>query len=148
MKKYVFISIMMLFMMNVILGQDLRSSQVPEKIRHEFKQAFPKAKDVSWEKKGDLYVVEFEIGFWNNDRKAWYDRQAKRVGYKEDIPKKELPESVKNAINKNYKYYWTKDVEKHISRDRVTYEVELKSFTKEWKVIFDSGGEELSKVSD
>lgn len=148
MKKYVFISITMLFMMNVTLGQDLSSSQVPEKIRHEFKQAFPEAKDISWEKKGDLYAVEFEIGFWNNDREAWYDRQAKRVRYKEDIPKKELPESVKNAINKNYKYYWIKDVEKHILRDQVTYEVELKSFTNEWKVIFDDWGEELSKVSD
>lgn len=148
MKKNSFIGIILLFAMNVVLGQDLHSSQVPEKILHGFKQTFPQAKDVSWEKKGDLYEVEFEVGFWNNDRKVWYDSEGKKVGYEEDIPKKELPDVVMNAIKKNYKYYWIKDVKKYISKGKTTYEVELKSFTHEWKVVFDPLGEELSKIAD
>lgn len=148
MKKYGFLSIILLFVMNVVWGQDLHSSQIPEKILYDFKQSFPDAKDVSWERKGDLYEVEFEIGFWNNDRKLWYDAKGKKVGYKEDIPKKKLPEAVMNAIQKNYKYYWIKDVEKYVSEGKTTYQVELKSFTHEWKIVFDISGEELSKVSD
>lgn len=148
MKKYGFSSIILLFVMNVVWGQDLHSSQIPEKILYDFKQSFPDAKDVSWERKGDLYEVEFEIGFWNNDRKLWYDAKGKKVGYKEDIPKKKLPEAVMNAIQKNYKYYWIKDVEKYVSEGKTTYQVELKSFTHEWKIVFDISGEELSKVSD
>lgn len=148
MKKYGFLSIILLFVMNVVWGQDLHSSQIPEKILYDFKQSFPDAKDVSWERKGDLYEVEFEIGFWNNDRKLWYDAKGKKVGYREDIPKKKLPEAVMNAIQKNYKYYWIKDVEKYVSEGKTTYQVELKSFTHEWKIVFDISGEELSKVSD
>lgn len=148
MKKYVLLSVTMLFLMKLSFGQDLAYSEVPEKILKEFKQAFPDAKDVSWEKKRDLYEVEFEVGFWNNDRTAWYDQQGKRVKYKADIGKKELPEAVLNAIQKNYKYYWIKDIEQYVAEGKTTYEVELKSFTKDWKVVFDPSGEELSKFSD
>ena len=49
-----------------IFAQDLTESQVPSVIVNNFKKEFPKASDVEWEKKGEQYNVEFEIG-WGID---------------------------------------------------------------------------------
>ncbi|HIX54820.1 MAG TPA: PepSY-like domain-containing protein [Candidatus Sphingobacterium stercoripullorum] len=131
-----------------LVGQKLKSSLVPKELRDVFNQSFPKAKDISWKKKGDLYEVEFEEGLWNNDRTAWFNQQGEQLGLKEDIPKRKLPEKILNAISKNYKYFWILDVEKLSYKGTLTYEVDMKSFTKQWKVVFTPQGEEVSKVSD
>lgn len=129
-------------------AQDISKQQVPAVILNNFQKSFPKATDIEWKKQNDLYKVEFEIGFWNDDRSAWYTTEGDLIRFKEDIAKKDLPAAVLAAIEKDYKNYWVKDAERITEKNKKTYKVELRSFTEEWNIIFDESGNELSKVAD
>lgn len=133
---------------NTVLGQDIPQSQVPSLVVNGFQKAFPKASDVEWELKGDLYQVEFETGLAGADHKAWYDKTGKLIKHKEEISKSELPQKVLAKINSDFSAYRVDDVNKITENGKVTYTLELKSPTEEWKVAFDPEGKVLSKVAD
>lgn len=133
---------------NTAFGQDIPQSQVPSVIVNNFQQTFPKAFDVEWELKGETYKVEFETGLLGTDHKVWYDKTGKLVRHKEDISKSDLPQKVLAKINSDYRSYFVSDVKKITEGSKVTYTLELKTFTEEWKVAFDTEGNVLSKVAD
>lgn len=99
-------------------------------------------------KENDQYKVEFEIGFWNDDHTVWYDASGTILRHKEEVSKKELPKAVRDAIGKNYKFYMVRDVVRNTEGKAVTYQVELRSLTKEWDIVYDTEGKELSKLRD
>lgn len=129
-------------------AQDLSKREVPSVILNNFQSAFPKASDVEWEKKGDQYKVEFEIGYWNNDQSAWYDQEGKLLRHQEEISKKDLPRKIYDQIQTEYKWFVISDIEKITSEDETLYKVELKSFTKEWKILYDETGSVIRKERD
>lgn len=133
---------------NTAFGQDIPQSQVPSVIVNNFQQTFPKAFDVEWELKGDNYKVEFETGLLGTDHEAWYDKAGKLVRHKEEISKNDLPQKVLAKISSDFSGYRTDDIEKITEGDKVIYKLELKSFTEEWKVAFDSEGNVINKVAD
>lgn len=128
-------------------GQDIAQSSVPSVIVNNFEKTFPKAIDVEWELKGSLYKVEFETGI-DVDHSAWYTKTGDLKKHKEDITKNELPKSVLNAINTNYKGYRIDDCDKYTEGKTNTYKVNLESTTQEWEIWFDANGKELRKVND
>lgn len=129
-------------------AQDLSKREVPSVILNNFQNIFPKASDVEWEKKGTEYKVEFEIGYWNNDQSAWFDSEGKLLRHKEEISKKDLPKNIYDQIQQDYKWYIISEIERITAEQKTTYQVELKSFTKEWKIIYDESGAILSKHKD
>lgn len=133
---------------NTAFGQDIPQSQVPSVIVNNFQQTFPKVFDVEWELKGDNYKVEFETGLLGTDHEAWYDKVGKLVRHKEEISKNDLPQKVLAKISSDFSGYRTDDIEKITEGDKVIYKLELKSFTEEWKVAFDSEGNVINKVAD
>ncbi|MCZ2443728.1 MAG: PepSY-like domain-containing protein [Flavobacteriales bacterium] len=133
---------------NTAFGQDIPQSQVPSVIVNNFQQTFPKAFDVDWELKGDNYKVEFETGLLGADHEAWYDKAGKLVQHKEEISKSDLPQKVLTKISSDFSSYRVEDVKKITEGNKVTYTLELKTLTEEWKVAFDSNGNVLSKVAD
>lgn len=133
---------------STMFGQDLSQSQVPSVVVNKFQQAFPKAFDVEWEKKGELYKVEFETGLSGIDHDAWYDNTGKLVKHQQAITKSELPQKVKAAIDSNFSGYRADDVKKITEGKNTIYKVELKSLSEEWKVVFDSNGKVVSKIAD
>lgn len=133
---------------NTAFGQEIPQSQVPSLIVNNFQQTFPKTFDVEWELKGDLYEVEFETGLLGTDHEAWYDKTGKLVKHKEEISKSDLPQKVSAKINSEFSAYRVEDVKRITESDKVTYTLELKSFTEEWKVMFDKEGAILSKIAD
>lgn len=128
-------------------GQDIPQSQVPAVVINSFQQSFPKAHDVEWEMKGDLYKVDFEIGI-STDYEVWYDQSGKLVKQEEEVTKKDLPAAVQSAITSGFKGYKIDDVTKITADNTVTYRVELKNSTEEWEVDFDSAGKKLSQRAD
>lgn len=133
---------------NTIFGQDIPQSQVPSIVLNNFQQSFPKAFDVEWKLKGEQYKVEFETGLLGADHEAWYDKLGKLVRYKEEISKSNLPQKVLAKINGDFSAYRVEDVKKITEDNKETYTLELKTFTEEWKVVFDSAGNVLSKIAD
>lgn len=128
-------------------AQDIPQRDVSSLVVNNFKNSYPKANDVEWEKDGALYKVEFEIGL-SKDYKAWYNASGQRVKFTEEIAKDKLPQNIKIKINTEFKGYRIDDVKKITSGKDISYSVELKKLKEEWKVVFDSAAKIVSKIMD
>ncbi|MNU12015.1 hypothetical protein D3C71_00360 [compost metagenome] len=131
-----------------ISAQDIRQSEVPSVILNHFQKSFPKAADIDWEIKGNYYEVEFETGFLGDDHKILYSRDGKLVRHEEEISKSNLPKTVLASIKRSFNGYRTDDIKKITEGGKVIYNVELKSNSQEWKVVFDAQGRILQKKED
>lgn len=132
---------------NTAFGQDIPQSQVPSVIVNNFQQTFPKAYDVEWELDAEHYKVEFETGY-GTDHEVWFDKTGKQTRHIEEISKSNLPQKVLDKISTDFGGYRVEDVKKITKESKTIYKLELKSFTEEWEVVFDSEGNVLSKVAD
>lgn len=131
-----------------ISAQDIRQSEVPSVILNHFQKSFPKAADIDWEIKGNYYEVEFETGFLGDDHKILYSRDGKLVRHEEEISKSNLPKTVLASIKSSFNGYRTDDIKKITESGKVIYNVELKNYSQEWKVVFDAQGRILQKKED
>lgn len=148
MKKKILIGIIACVgLTSAVVAQDLLQSDVPSVVVNNFQKAFPKAYDVEWELKGELYEVDFETGV-SIDHEAWYDKTGKLVKHKQEIAKTDLPKAVLNTLNTDFKGYRVEDAKKITEGSKVTYKLDLESTTSEWKVLLSSEGKVLSKIAD
>ncbi len=147
MKKMILSISAALLLSGLVFAQDIPQRDVPSVIVNNFKKSFPKANSVDWEKEGNLYKVEFEMG-WLNDYTVWYNQQGQRVKYEEEISKNKLPKSILDRINTDFKGYRVDDARKIIVGKTVTYRVDLNSLKQDWDVVFDSNGKVLKKIPD
>lgn len=131
-----------------ISAQDIRQSEVPSVILNHFQKSFPKAADIDWEIKGNYYEVEFETGFLGDDHKILYSRDGKLVRHEEEISKSNLPKTVLASIKRSFNGYRTDDIKKITEGGKIIYNVELKNYSQEWKVVFDAQGRILQKKED
>lgn len=147
MKKQIFI-IGVLAIFSATYAQDLPQSSVPSVIVNQFNRHFPKATDVDWEMKDNLYNVEFETG-WNVDHEVWYNAKGEVIKHKEDIAESKLPKAVKNSIQSQFKGYTIDDLEQISEQGKVVYKMELNSLLKQdWNVVIDAKGTILNKIAD
>lgn len=140
MKKQILWVVCLLFA-GTVYAQDLPQQDVPSVVVNVFNQRFPKAVDVEWEKKGDLYNVEFEIG--RRDHEAWIDGKGNMVRHKQEISSRELPKAVTSSIKKMFTAYRLSDVDKIQEGDKTRYKVEVKTLTAEQDLWFDDKGNPL-----
>lgn len=146
-----------LFLMSVItllgawsltFAQEIPQSEVPSVIANRFQQDFPEAKDIEWERKGDFYEVEFEIGRPDKDHKIRYDAQANVLRHKAEITKQDLPAEIAQILDTDYPAYRIKDIKKIVDGNTTLYTLEAKTPIEEWELVFDSQGRLLSKIPD
>lgn len=131
--------VLLLLGTGTIFAQDIPKSKVPSVIINNFNKEFPKANDIEWKMQGDLYNVDFEIG-WFTDYEAWFTASGKLVKYTQEISKSDLPISVRNVIKNQYKEYRIDDVEKIIENNEETYKIELEKQDEDFDVIFNKNG--------
>ncbi len=130
------------------IAQDIPQSQVPAVVVNSFQQKFPKAKNVDWELKGNVYEVEFETGLFGTDQEAWFQPNGKVLRYKTDINKKELPKSVLVRVKRDFPGYRIEEAKKINAEQKVSYAFEVKNGKEEWKLVLDPQGNVLTKVRD
>lgn len=147
-KHFIFGLAAAIFFTGAAVAQDIPQSQVPAGVVSNFQKAFPDAMDVEWEMDGNLYKVEFEIGMRKLDHDAWYDDAGQLLKHQEEISKNSLPKQVTAGVKQEFKGYRIEDVERITEGDKVTYKLEVKSRTEEWKLTLDSNGKVLTKVAD
>jgi hypothetical protein len=77
---------------------------VPEKVRSAFKSEFVSAKDVTWQKAGNLSVAVFRM----NDRilTAYFTPEGEMMGASRNLLSTELPINLQIALKKDYGAYW------------------------------------------
>lgn len=148
MKKQILILSFTLAAISNLSAQDITQNQVPSIIINKFNTEFPKATDIEWEINGDLYNVDFEIG-WHVDHEVWYNSEGKIVKHKEDITKNELPKPVYDRIKTDFKSYSINDLERITENGKTVYKMELHSLMQtNWDVVIGSKGNIISKVID
>lgn len=138
-KKTIQLLVIILMATGTIIAQDIRQSDVPSVVVNNFKKEFPKAKDVEWEMKGDVYNVEFEIGIFT-DYEAWFDTSGNLIKYTQEIPNRELPKAIKDAVKKQFDGYRVDDVKKQVENNIETYLVEIEKKKEELNLVFSKDG--------
>lgn len=119
-------------------AQDVSQALVPSVVLNAFQQKFPQASDVEWEKKGELYEVEFDLQY--KDHKALLDSTGKIIKHKQEIKPSELPISVQTTLQKGFSKYKIDDVKRIETEGIVIYKVEVENAKEEKKVYLDANG--------
>ncbi|NQX41169.1 Putative beta-lactamase-inhibitor-like, PepSY-like [Pedobacter steynii] len=125
-------------------AQDIPVKEVPSVVLNSFSKAFPQAVKVDWEKKGDLFNADFDIG--RRDHEVWLNHKGAIVKYKKELRSRELPSVVANSIKKNFKGFRIDDVDKYEEEKQFFYKVELKTLSEEKKVVFDAQGKISNRI--
>lgn len=104
-------------------AQDIPQKEVPSVVLNAFMTGYPQATDVEWERRGDVYNVEFEIG--KTDHEAWYDAAGKLLKQQADVRLDALPTPVLAAVKKDFADYTLDDAEKVEENGQIFYLIEL-----------------------
>jgi uncharacterized membrane protein YkoI len=121
-----------------VVAQDVPQEQVPSLILNAFQSKFSNATDIEWEKKGEFFKVEFEIGSIDHD--LWIDKTGNFKKHKQESSKADLPEAVNQKIKTEFSGYRVDEVDKIETDGKVFYEVELDSKSDDRDVLFAADG--------
>ena len=143
MKRIFFLAPILLWTFSCF-AQDIPAKEVPSVVVNIFEQKFPKATHVDWERKAEMYKVEFEVK--RQDHSLWINEAGSVVKHKQDIHQADLPASVKAAISKDYKGYSIDEVEKLESGSETVFKVELKKRSEDIDLFFDQHGKKVDPV--
>lgn len=146
MKNLKFIAIA-LFATAAIHAQDLTESQVPESFTAGLLKAYPNATDIEWERSGNDYKVEFDVG--RMEHEIWFNKDGDTVKIEKELTRSEIPSALLQVIGKDYPDYKIDSVESTLKNGVTTYEIELeKGWDEDLKVIFSQEGKVLSVKKD
>lgn len=104
-------------------AQDIQQKDVPSVVLNAFLTSYPQATDVEWERRGNVYNVEFEIA--KIDHEAWYDASGKLSKHKEEVPLHLLPTPVLDLVKKDFANYKLDDADKIEEDGKTFYLLEL-----------------------
>ena len=125
------------------MDDDLRQSEVPSVVLNGFKEKFPNASGVEWEKKADGYEVEFKL------RKSKYLAQLNKEGvviqYNHPINFRELPEAIQDKILVTYDQARIGEIDLFIIGKKSYYQIEIDEGLKEKILLFNISGEQIMK---
>lgn len=146
MKAFLFVLMGVMASALTVHAQDAAATSVPPAVVQAFKTKFPAAADVKWDTKKNGYKVEFKIGTRGHD--GWYDKTGALKKHKEDFPKSELPQAIRQKLETDFKNYKIDDVDKIEENGEVVYVVKLKGAAEERKISFLPNGNLKEKTDD
>jgi hypothetical protein len=137
MKKFILsISLLAVTMTSISVAQDLKSKDVPEKVKTAFAKKYPDAKKVSWEKEKGNYEANWD-GKSGEDSSVTFTPSAIYVEIVVAIPVGQLPSGVAAYVNKQYNGAKIREAGKVTdAAGRHMYEAEIKGKD----LVFDEKG--------
>jgi len=124
-------------------AQKVKEADVPTAVKDAFKKAYTNTNEVKWEKEGENFEAEFEVG--ETDQSVVFDATGQVIETEVEIKVDELPSGVKDYVAKNYKDTKIKEATKITdSKGTVTYEAEIKGKD----LIFDTTGKFIKEEVD
>lgn len=121
--KYLILVATMVFWFGNVNAQKIPASEVPAVVKEALMKAYSNPMDVEWEKKGENYKVEFDVGMMEHE--LWINPAGNIIRHKEDIASTDLPMAITNKLMVEYSDYTIDEVEKLTVDKRVLYKVEL-----------------------
>jgi hypothetical protein len=124
-------------------SQKIKEADVPTAVKDAFKKKWPDAKVEKWEKEGDWFEAEYEMG--KTEGSVALDASGNIMEIEKEIKVSELPKSVSDYVSKNMPGKKIKEAS-HITDAKgvVTYEAEVDNVD----YIFDADGKMLRKEED
>ncbi len=130
---------------------------IPASIQTSFTTQYPTATDVIWSTyDATLLPIDWELAGWsamdqgdyvvrysiNNDKYyAWYDSDGNWIGTAYVVNDyKSLPSAITTMINDKFAGYTITSVNKEMQKDRMAYEIQLKSGDSKAKLLVDENG--------
>ncbi|MCB9001391.1 MAG: PepSY-like domain-containing protein [Bacteroidales bacterium] len=134
MKKYTILIIATLFA-SCSNAQKLNEKNVPIAVKDAFQKEYPNITNAKWEYENGNYEVNFNLE--NKEASLLIDEQGDILETEIEIKTSELPKTVIDYTNANYKGKRIKEAARIInSKGEITYEAEIKGMD----LIFDSNG--------
>ena len=98
---------------------------INQKAEQSFKKDFAQAKDVKWQKSGDLVKATFSL----NDKVlfAYYNDGGELVAITRNITTDQLPIALLTSLKKNYSEYWVTDLFEMVSGGQSNYYITLEN---------------------
>jgi hypothetical protein len=124
-------------------AQKIKEADVPATVKDAFKKKWPDAKVEKWEKEGDWFEAEYEMG--KTEGSVALDASGNIMETEKEIKVSELPKAVSDYVSKNMPGKKIKEAS-HITDAKgvVTYEAEVDNVD----YIFDADGKMLRKEED
>lgn len=119
------------------------------KAKEAFSAKFPNAKNVEWERENDTeWEAEFKMD--GKEYSANFSNDGTWMETEYEISKKDLPESIKAAIEATYSGAKLEEIEKVEKPDFTGYEIEIKQGESMFELVLDESGTVIDKkaVSD
>lgn len=122
--------------------------KVDKAIENAFKQQYPDATRVEWEKKSDYYVASFRQN--NTEAEAWYNTQAVWHMTETDVIYADLPQAVKTAFEASEYAGWkVDDIDKLECLGMETvYIIEVEQGNTEYDLYYSPEGVFIKAVAD
>ena len=98
---------------------------INEKAAQSFKKEFAQAKDVSWQKTGDMIRATFTL----NERVlfAYYNQSGDLMAITRNITTDQLPIALQTLLRKNYPEYWVSDLFEMVSGGQTSYYITVEN---------------------
>jgi Putative beta-lactamase-inhibitor-like, PepSY-like len=126
---------------SIVVGQDLKSKDVPEAVKTAFAQKYPDTKKVSWEKEKGNYEANWG-GKSGEDSSVTFTPSANFVEIVIALPVNQLPASVAPYVSSHYKGAKIREAGKITdAAGRHMFEAEIK----DKDLIFDEKGSFLKE---
>jgi len=135
---------MFLFIAGIIstcsFAQKNQEKNVPAVVKAAFENQFKNAKDVEWEKEGNNYEVEFEMG--EVEQSVLYDATGNLIETEVEIKVSELPSGAQDYLKAKYKGKIKEASKITDALGTETYEAEVKGKD----IIFDANGKYIKTI--
>lgn len=145
MKKLLILSICAVFTLNN-LAQGQKKEEPAPAAKDAFAAKYPEARKPIWSvEKPGAYEVEFTLN--GVESSALFDAKGTFLESETEIKEVELPQTVRNALNKDFGGYKIREIEKVTdARGNVTYEMEAEKNKVQYELVFDGKGNLLNKM--
>lgn len=121
---------------------DYPYSEIPSVVRNSFWSEFPNAIDAEFSRSGENYEVKFESG--GEDSEALIASTGTVLSEKKKISWEALPAAVRNSLQKEFGEEKIEDPEIIKSGEKVYYQVQIKRFLSNKKLVLNKKGKRAS----
>lgn len=148
------LSLMIFFMIIAsAVAKDIRENQVPEKVKSYVTTNYPRADDKKWEYKNKdnrsyYYRVEFEVD--GKEVRLELNEDGSLISSREEISDSEIPEFIKEYVQKNYSEVSILGVRKETEGGQTYYDVGVRfknanGHTRHRNIHLDTEGNPIKK---
>ena len=141
MRRLVLIVISMVIT-SLTFAQSVHEKQVPAQVNKVFHTNYPTAKNVKWDKEGEMFEVNFDQN--NVKHSVVFDHQGNIHEIEVKIELSQLPKGLMEYVKTHYKQAINGAAKIIDVRGAITYEAEIKGMD----LIFDANGKFMKEMNN